>query len=290
MKIFAAKQEVQLSVVRIDAEMNTGLSMRSLKNFTTKLVALKLMFVLAVACLCPVNVIAQQETETTEQQSKAQKQKAKVAMTSNPAFVQITDIPGLPRVLLLGDSISIGYTIPVREALKGKANIHRPAANCGPTTAGLKSIDAWLGNGQWDVIHFNWGLHDLKYMGDDGRTLADPTDAASHQQVPPAEYEKNLQLLVDRLKQTGARLIWRNTTPVPEGSSGRLVDDAAKYNAVAAKIMQQHGIEVHDLYSFVQPRQDELMLKANVHFTQEGYKALGEEVATVILKALEADR
>ena len=38
----------------------------------------------------------------------------------NPAYAQVADVPGLPRVLLLGDSISIGYTVPVRERLQGK--------------------------------------------------------------------------------------------------------------------------------------------------------------------------
>ena len=121
----------------------------------------------------------------------------------NPAFAKVKDDPALPRVLLLGDSISIGYTLAVRDELKGKANVHRPAANCGPTIRGLESIDAWLGDGKWDVIHFNWGLHDLKFM-DDGK-----------RQVPLDEYEKNLTELVKRLKKTGAKLIWCSTTPVP---------------------------------------------------------------------------
>ncbi|HEX5104900.1 MAG TPA: SGNH/GDSL hydrolase family protein, partial [Pirellulaceae bacterium] len=55
----------------------------------------------------------------------------------NPAYAQIEDVAGLPRVLLIGDSISIGYTVAVREELKGKANVHRPATNCGPTTRGV---------------------------------------------------------------------------------------------------------------------------------------------------------
>ena len=75
----------------------------------------------------------------------------------NPAFAQVEDVPGLPRVLLIGDSISIGYTAHVRAMLKGVANVHRPLTNCGPTTRGLENIDAWLGDGKWDVIHFNWG-------------------------------------------------------------------------------------------------------------------------------------
>ena len=82
----------------------------------------------------------------------------------NPAMIPVEDIKGLPRVLLIGDSISIGYTVPARDALRGEANVHRPLTNCGPTTRGLESLSQWLGDTDWDVIHFNWGLHDLKYL------------------------------------------------------------------------------------------------------------------------------
>jgi hypothetical protein len=66
----------------------------------------------------------------------------------------------LPRVLLIGDSVSRGYTQAVRTALAGKANVHRAPANCGPTASGIKNIEVWLGDGKWDVIHFNFGIHD----------------------------------------------------------------------------------------------------------------------------------
>ncbi len=157
----------------------------------------------------------------------------------NLALAPIEDVAGLPRVLLIGDSISIGYTLPTRELLAGKANVHRPQANCGPTTNGLENLDKWLGDGKWDVIHFNWGLHDLKYMGPNGENLGDPEAPTSHQQVPPAEYEKNLRTLVERLEKTGAKLIWGSTTPVPDGAAGRVVGDSAKYNEIAAKIMKE---------------------------------------------------
>ncbi|MGH9721085.1 MAG: SGNH/GDSL hydrolase family protein, partial [Bryobacteraceae bacterium] len=80
----------------------------------------------------------------------------------NPAFRQIEDAPGLPRVLLIGDSISIGYTETVRTELKGKANVHRIPTNGATTVNGLKNIDDWLGSKPWHVIHFNFGLHDLR--------------------------------------------------------------------------------------------------------------------------------
>lgn len=73
----------------------------------------------------------------------------------DPSLVDVPDVPGLPRVLLIGDSISMGYTLGVRAKLKGVANVHHPAENCGPTERGLARLDTWLGTNHWDVIHFN---------------------------------------------------------------------------------------------------------------------------------------
>ena len=191
------------------------------------------------------------------------------------AFAQIGDDPALPRVLLIGDSISIGYTQPTRTALAGKANVHRPAANCGPTTRGLEQLEAWLGDGKWDVIHFNWGLHDLKFV--EGK-----------RQVPLDEYQRNMKRLVARLKKTGAKLIWCSTTPVPEGCSPpRRNEDVIAYNAAAKQIMDQNRIAIDDLYAFALPQLEKIQRPANVHFTPEGSKVLAGQVAAAVLKALE---
>ncbi len=206
--------------------------------------------------------------------ASAQQAAKKAKRAPDPAFAQIVDDPNLPRVLLLGDSISIGYTIAVREALAGKANVHRPADNCGPTIKGLELLDKWLGDGKWDVIHFNWGLHDLRYIDD-------------KQQVPLPDYEKNLTKLVERLKQTGAKLVWCATTPVPEGTSPPRKDaDVVAYNAVATRIMKANDIPTDDLYAFALPRLKEIQRPANVHFSPEGSKVLAEQVARAILDAL----
>ncbi len=207
----------------------------------------------------------------------------------NPAMTEVTDVPGLPRVLLIGDSISIGYTVPVREMLAGKANIHRPLTNCGPTTKGLAELDKWLGDGNWDVIHFNWGLHDLKFMGPEGQNLADPDAADSRPQVPIDEFEANLRKLVARLKETKATLIWRSTTPVPEGARGRVVGDAVRYNTVAKKIMDEHGIPIDDQYAFAIDRLDDIQRPNDVHFTPEGSRELAQQAVKAIEAALAVD-
>jgi len=198
----------------------------------------------------------------------------------NPAMAKIDDKPGLPRVLLIGDSISIGYTVPVRQMLEGKANVHRALTNCGPTIKGVKELDSWLGDESWDVIHFNFGLHDLKYMGPNGENLVSPDQG--HQQVSIEDYEINLQTMVKRLKMTGATLIWRNTTPVPPGAKGRVVGDSKKYNEAAERVMKEHGVSIQDMYGFVYPQIDKIMLKANVHFTPEGSRELAKTVVEVI--------
>lgn len=202
----------------------------------------------------------------------------------NPAMRPIQDDPTLPRVLLIGDSISIGYTVPVRQLLQGRANVHRALTNCGPTIRGMRDLDLWLGEKKWDVIHFNFGLHDLKYMGPNGENLVRPDQGK--QQVSIRDYEKNLDSIARRLKKTGAHVIWRNTTPVPPGAKGRVVGDSKKYNDVAAAVMNKHGIPIQDMYSFVMPRMNEIMQKANVHFTKEGSQKLAETVAAEITQAL----
>ena len=195
------------------------------------------------------------------QKTPSRKNAAGNQRKQNPAMAEVTDVEGLPRVLLIGDSISIGYTVPVREMLEGKANVHRPRANCGPTTQGVKQIEKWLGDEKWDLIHFNFGLHDLKYMGPKGKNLADPTSKDSFQQVPPEKYAANLKKLVARLKKTDAKLIWRNTTPVPKGAAGRIVGHSRKYNEIAKAIMEENEIPIDDHYTLAM-KQPKLQIQA----------------------------
>ena len=163
-----------------------------------------------------------------------QKAPPRQALANDPFAPPKVD-PSLPNVLLIGDSISIGYMLDARRALEGKANVFRPGTNCGPTTRGLEQLDSWLGDRKWDVVHFNFGLHDLKFMGPNGTNLADPKLPTNKRQVPLDEYVANLETIAKKLKATGATVIWRETTPVPEGASGRLPEDGPRYNEAAAK-------------------------------------------------------
>lgn len=236
-----------------------------------------LLAALLSSVLCPsASAFQTQQTEKGAQKKRA----------VNPAMVPVEEKAGLPRVLLIGDSISIGYTVPVRKFLKDKANVIRPLTNCGPTTRGVASIDEWLGDGHWDVIHFNFGLHDMVFYSADGKTRAEPSVAGAKHQVSVEDYEKNLRQMVERLKKTGAKLIWCTTTPVPEGSGGRVADEAVLFNEVAAKVMKDNSVAVDDLHAFALPQLEKIQLPKNVHFTPNGSKVLAEEVVRSITAAL----
>jgi lysophospholipase L1-like esterase len=186
----------------------------------------------------------------------------KVAGKSN-AWDFVQDDPKLPRVLLIGDSVSRGYTQAARKALAGKANVHRAPENCGPTANGLKKLDVWLGDGKWDVIHFNFGIHDRA--------------------TPLADYTQRLDQLIERMQKTDAKLVWCSTTPIP--------DDAAKKqsavsiverNQAAAEVMKKRGIATDDLFTAITPHLAEMQNPNDVHFNAAGYDFLGQQVANSI--------
>ena len=179
----------------------------------------------------------------------------------------VKDDPKLPRILLIGDSVSRGYTQPTRKALAGKANVHRAPANCGPTASGLKNLDAWLGEGKWDVIHFNFGIHDRA--------------------TPAADYVKRLEEIVVRLEKTGAKLIWASTTPIPDNPAQKqTAQSVVDKNALAAEVMKKHGIPTDDLFGAMTPRLKEFQPPLDVHFTGAGYDFLGATVGEAILGRL----
>lgn len=200
---------------------------------------------------------------------------------------QVEIDPNLPKVLILGDSISIGYTNMVRKGLQGKANIIRPKDNCGDTEIGLRKLDQWLGDKDWDVIHFNWGLWDLCYRNPQSKEQGNRDKVNGKLSVTPETYEKNLDQLVTRLKATGAKLIWASTTLVPEGEAGRHVGDDVKYNEIAARVMKKHGVEINDLHALSAAFEPKMFVKpGDVHFTAAGSQKLADQVVAKISAAL----
>lgn len=190
----------------------------------------------------------------------------KVAGRSN-AWDFVVDKPGLPRILLIGDSVSRGYTQAVRAALDGRMNVHRAPENCGPTANGIKKIEVWLGDGKWDVIHFNFGIHDRN--------------------TPVADYKQRLQQLVERMSRTGAKLVWATTTPIPDDlPKNQRAASIVERNVAAAEVMKGAGVLTDDLFEAVTPKLAELQNPNDVHFNAQGYEFLGKQVASSLEAAL----
>lgn len=195
-----------------------------------------------------------------------------------------------PNVLILGDSISIGYYPYVKEALLDRVDLSRPMLpeggfqNCEGTTNGLKKIDQWIGEKRWDIIHFNFGLHDIKHInpktGKNSKSFDDP------QQASPKQYEKNLNIIVKKLKKTKAKLIFATTTPYPNAKlkPARQPGMPKIYNTVAFKIMKKHKVYINDLHAYVLLRIEELQRPNNVHFSEYGSIELAKKVVESILK------
>lgn len=196
----------------------------------------------------------------------------------------------LPKVLIIGDSISLGYTPHVTRMLKQQAIVMHHKGNAQHTGTGLKMLDRWIGDTEWDVIHFNWGLWDLCYRHPKSKVQGRRDKVNGTVTTVLEQYEKNLDQLVTRLKKTGAKLIWAHTTFVPENEAGRVLGDDKKYNDVAAKIMKKHGVAINDLHSLTRSfSPDYFVAPGNVHYTKDGSMAIAKQVAGKILESMKGE-
>ena len=203
-------------------------------------------------------------------------------------FANPRDNNDLPNVLLIGDSISIGYTVEVRKSLRGKADVFRIPSNGQTAAYGLKHLDKWLGNRKWDVIHFNWGLWDICYRDPESKTQGHRDKLHGALTATPEQYQESMEKIVARLKETNAKLIWCATTPVPKLELGRKEGDEVKYNAIAKKIMDANEIATNDLHAYALLKTPNIQAKqGDVHFNKRGYRYLADKVARELSQALQ---
>lgn len=203
-----------------------------------------------------------------------------------PAPLLAQEKTELPRVVLLGDSIRIGYAPLVAKKLEGVAVVVHPGTeNCADTPTTLKGLDRWLADVKPAVVHFNCGLHDLKL---DKKTKV--------HQVPQEQYAANLKVIVERLRKATPNVVFADTTPILDdrhaarkAAFDRLDKDVAAYNETAAAVMRELGVPVNDLNRILRDGgADTLLGKDGTHYTPAGYERLADAVADSVRRQLYA--
>ena len=194
----------------------------------------------------------------------------------------------LPNVLLVGDSISIQYTKPTKELLKSTANVVHHPGNSMWSSMLLKKLDSHLAAKKWAVIHFNVGNWDVgKSRGAKDQKSDPEAPEKGKVRVSEEKYKSNIEEIVKKLKATGAKLVWGNTTMIPSKEGGKPNPLVPVYNEIAAKVMKENGIVINDLYTLTEPTFDKLQRRpGDCHFNETGCKLLAEQVAENIKKLL----
>jgi len=209
-----------------------------------------------------------------------------VVALSTAAAAQ-TPAADLPTVVLVGDSIRLGYAPLVAKRLAGKARIVSPEPNGGDSANVLANLDQWVTREKPLLVHLNCGLHDLKL---DKQT--------KRHQVELAPYEANLREIVRRVRSTGATIVFANTTPIEDARHAkrgagfdRTEADVQRYNGVAERVMRDTGVTVHDLHWLVRHHDAGKMLGADgTHYTPAANEVLAEAVADCIGRQLKVLR
>ncbi len=198
----------------------------------------------------------------------------------------------IPKILIIGDSISIGYMPFVKEHFEGEAIISHNPGNAQNTGNGLKKINGWLGDEKWDIIQFNWGLWDLCYRNPDSKVQGNRDKINGKITYSLEEYKSNLNSLVTLLQErTKAKLIFVTTTYIPRNEVGRYTEDAIRYNNAAKEIMEKHDVLINDIYKQSIPIHKKYgMGSDNVHYTDEGYKKLSKPLIDFLEKEMTCAR
>ena len=180
-------------------------------------------------------------------------------------------------MVLIGDSIRMGYQETVRRELEGTVDVWTPERNTGYIDDVLDNLEAWAISRKPAVVQVNCGLHDLKR----GELRPGQTN------VPIDEYgEKVAEILQALPREADATAIWATTTPV-HNAPHHSEDDVAAYNQAAVEVCARLGVAVNDLHKVITDAGVErLILKDGVHFTDEGYAILGKAVADAVRKQL----
>ena len=195
----------------------------------------------------------------------------------------------MQRVVLIGDSIRLGYEETVKKNLAGVAQVWSPTDNCQHTVNVLLNFYCWIQQQNPDVVHINAGGWDVRNVvrGVPGNI------------VPLEQYRENVRRLLELIRQyTRARIIWATITAMDipanfrnhaaTGHPARTEGDIERYNAAALAVTGEMGVPVNDLYGvMMRAGKEKLLCPDGVHLTAEGYEMLGTVVAEAVQREMQ---
>ena len=165
----------------------------------------------------------------------------------------------LPRVLLVGDSITHGYQEKVRELMRGTAYVdYVSLSNAIDQPFYKQVVSSVIESGNYALVHFNHGLHGIHMEKD--------------------VYRAEMEAFLSKLKMP-VILVTSTSVRPSAGNAQKLQMRVAERNDVVREIAAAQGWSVDDLYEVSIHMAEEKCLEDGVHYTQEGYAEFAKQVA-----------
>jgi hypothetical protein len=191
------------------------------------------------------------------------------------AFMPNTNNDALPRILLIGNSITRGYYPEVVKLMEGKAYVARLSTSKSLCDPGLnKEIALIMSYYKFDIVHFNNGLHGFGYTEE--------------------EYKKAFPGFVKAIRKGApkAKLMWASSTPI------HIYGDNAKFDPRTDRVKQrnqialdyvsaQKDIRVDDLWAAVIDHPEYYQGGDGTHPISMGFSALAKKVAAELSALLD---
>ena len=191
---------------------------------------------------------------------------------------------GKPSILLIGDSIRIGYCITVRAQLQDVANVFFPQENCRNTQNVITRLLAWSKEfpaEQIGLIQFNCGHWDIAHWNGYEEPL-----------TSPEEYRRNIRMIIRQLRKLfpNAKLVFATSTAMnPSGLVGvnpRTNAEIQHYNEIAVETATALGVAVNDLWAITATYPQE-KFRDYAHLTEPAFEELGTAVADYLRRMLQ---
>ena len=190
----------------------------------------------------------------------------------------------MKKVVLIGDSIRMGYDKYVKDALSGVAEVYYPSENCRFAEYVLRYFHVWKEEGHWphdvDLVHWNAGLWDVLELFGDG-----PMTSISYYSEAIARIDKRIRMLYPN-----AKVVFATSTPVIEEkfdvNAKRYNATIKKYNEAAVNALASSDTIINDLYSLADGFPEEYHSDATHFSTDKGRELIGGKVISVICREL----